>query len=153
LVGGSHPRALERAARLGDGWHPLFTSPEQYADGRAHIDATRRREGLTGRPFTFSYSCPQTRLLAPGESPPAAFSQKIDAPSDYDYVPEPGRAPDGRQRFIGTAEELCEDIGAFASAGVDQIVLRFAMPHDPIDQISHQWRDFHERVLPECRAI
>jgi probable F420-dependent oxidoreductase len=30
LVGGNHERAIERAARLGDGWHPLFTSPELY---------------------------------------------------------------------------------------------------------------------------
>ena len=88
LVGGNHERAIERAARLGDGWHPLFTSPELYARGRARINQIREREGLLmSRPFTFSYSCAQTRLLAPGESPPQAFSQKIHAPDDYEYIP------------------------------------------------------------------
>jgi probable F420-dependent oxidoreductase len=156
LVGGNHDRALERAARLGDGWHPLFTSPELYARGRARINQIREREGLTSRPFTFSYSCAQTRLLAPGERPPPPFSQKVQAPSDYEYIPETSRAPDGRQRFIGTADQLRDDIAAFAAAGVEQIVLRFAMPHDPVvtvDRISEHWRAFSEQVLPTCRVL
>jgi len=156
LVGGNHQRAIERAARLGDGWHPLFTSPELYARGRARINQIRAREGLMSRPFTFSYSCAQTRILARGESPPQAFSQKIQAPSDYEYIPEAGRAPDGRQRFIGTAEELRGDIAAFAAAGVDQIVLRFAMPQDPVvtvDRIGDHWRLFSDEVLPACRKL
>jgi len=156
LVGGNHRRAIERAARLGDGWHPLFTSPEVYARGRARINQIRESEGLTSRPFTFSYSCAQTRLLARGESPPQAFSQKIQAPSDYEYIPEAGRAPDGRQRFIGTVEELQDDIAVFAAAGVEQLVLRFAMPQDPVvtaDRISEHWRLFSEQVLPACRSF
>lgn len=156
LVGGTHDRALERAARLGDGWHPLFISPELYARGRARINRIREREALMGRPFTFSYSCAQTRLLAPGEPAPPPFSQKVQAPSDYEYIPEAGRAPDGRQRFIGTATELRDDIAAFAAAGVEQIVLRFAMPHDPVvtvDRISEHWRAFSEQVLPGYRAL
>jgi probable F420-dependent oxidoreductase len=156
LVGGNHERALERAARLGDGWHPLFTSPELYARGRARINEIREREGLTRRPFTFSYSCPQTRLLAPGEPPPAFFSQKLKAPGDYDYIPEMGRARDGRQRFIGTAEELREDFAAFAAAGVVQIVLRFALPHDAVvtvDRIAAHWRSFSEQLLTSCKAL
>jgi probable F420-dependent oxidoreductase len=156
LVGGNHDRAIERAARLGDGWHPLFTSPELYARGRARINEIRERERLTNRPFTFSYSCAQTRLLAPGEPPPPRFSQKVEAPSDYEYIPETGRAPDGRQRLIGTAGQLRDDIAAFAAAGVEQIVLRFAMPHDPVvttERIGEQWRCFSEQVLPVCRAV
>jgi alkanesulfonate monooxygenase SsuD/methylene tetrahydromethanopterin reductase-like flavin-dependent oxidoreductase (luciferase family) len=156
LVGGNHERAIERAARLGDGWHPLFTSPELYARGRARINQIRESEGLMNRPFTFSYSCAQTRVLARGEPPPQTFSQKIQAPSDYEYIPEIARAPDGRQRFIGTAEELRGDIAVFAAAGVEQLVLRFAMPHDPVvtvDRISEHWRLFSDEVLPACRTL
>ncbi|MEA2945645.1 MAG: hypothetical protein QOI40_975 [Alphaproteobacteria bacterium] len=67
-----------------------------------------------------------------------------------------GRAPDGRQRFIGTAEQLRDDIAAFAAAGVEQIVLRFALPHDAVvtvDRISANWRSFSEQLLPICRAF
>jgi|KBSMisStandDraft_5_1062788.scaffolds.fasta_scaffold356780_1 probable F420-dependent oxidoreductase len=155
LVGGNHDRALERAARLGDGWHPLFASPEVYARGHARITEIRQSEGIT-RPFTFSYSCPQTRLLAAGEPMPAAFVQNTeDAPADYDYVPDTGRAPDGRQRFIGTAAQLHDDIAAFAAAGVDQMVLRFAMSWDdevPPDKIGAQWQAFAEQVMPAVRS-
>jgi alkanesulfonate monooxygenase SsuD/methylene tetrahydromethanopterin reductase-like flavin-dependent oxidoreductase (luciferase family) len=156
LVGGNHQRAIERAARLGDGWHPLFTSPELYARGRARINQIREREGLMNRPFTFSYSCAQTRLLAPDEPAPPAFSQKDQAPGDYEYIPEIARAPNGRPRFIGTAEELRADVAAFAAAGVEQIVLRFAMPHDPVvtvDRIREHWSLFSNEVLPACRAL
>ena len=38
LVGGNHARALRRAALLGDGWHPLFPTPEYYREGRAEIE-------------------------------------------------------------------------------------------------------------------
>jgi alkanesulfonate monooxygenase SsuD/methylene tetrahydromethanopterin reductase-like flavin-dependent oxidoreductase (luciferase family) len=95
-------------------------------------------------------------LLARGEPPPPPFSQKMKAPSDYEYIPEMGRAPDGRQRFIGTAEQLRDDIAAFAAAGVEQIVLRFALPHDAVvtvDRISANWRSFSEQLLPICRAF
>jgi alkanesulfonate monooxygenase SsuD/methylene tetrahydromethanopterin reductase-like flavin-dependent oxidoreductase (luciferase family) len=80
----------------------------------------------------------------------------VQAPSDYEYIPETGRAPDGRQRLIGTAGQLRDDIAAFAAAGVEQIVLRFAMPHDPVvttERIGEQWRCFSEQVLPVCRAV
>ncbi|RYD84598.1 MAG: TIGR03619 family F420-dependent LLM class oxidoreductase, partial [Sphingomonadales bacterium] len=66
LVGGNHAKAHERAALLGDGWHPLFCDPQEYARGRDRITDLRGCEGLAGRPFTFSYSCPRTRLLMPG---------------------------------------------------------------------------------------
>lgn len=156
LVGGNHDRAHERAARLGDGWHPLFCAPDAYARGRDRIGEIRAREGI-GRPFTFSYSCPQTRLLVPGEAMPRAFVQNTDeAPDDYDYVPETGRAADGRQRFIGTAEQLYDDIAAFAAAGVEQMVLRFAMSWDPVitpDRIGEQWQAFAELLLPAAREL
>jgi probable F420-dependent oxidoreductase len=156
LVGGNHDRAIERAARLGDGWHPLFMAPEVYACGREKIMQMRAREGLADRPFTFSYSCPQTRLLAPGESQPAQFSQKHQAPADYEYIPEVGRTDDKRQRFIGTPAQVQADIAVYAAAGVEQIVLRFAMPKDHVitaDRITQQWQTFADRILPACRRM
>jgi len=40
--------------------------------------------------------------------------------------------------------------------GVEQIVLRFALPHDEVvtvDRISVHWRTFSELLLPFCRAL
>ena len=52
-IAGSTAVARRRAARLGDGWHPLRVRPEQLAEGMAEIaelarvkrDATQPRSG------------------------------------------------------------------------------------------------------------
>lgn len=131
LVGGNHPKALDRAARHGDGWHPLWPTPEVYAEGRRRILAHREALGIA-RPFTFSFSCPYTRLLGPGE-PIATFRPTAAEPGleEYAYSPPPPAAEDGRPRFIGAASELAQDLDAYAAAGVKQLVLRFALPWDP----------------------
>jgi probable F420-dependent oxidoreductase len=150
LVGGNHERAHERAALLGDGWHPLFCDPHEYARGRDRIVELRERAGQS-RPFTFSYSCPRTRLLMPGEAPPVESYGLGERPEEYAYIPAIGRAADGRQHFIGTAGQMIEDIAAYAAAGVEQMVLRFALAWDPDitpDRMVEQWEAFAEEVAP-----
>ncbi len=45
-IGGNNPRAHRRAALLGDGWHPLWLPPEEYAAARREILDIRRDAGL-----------------------------------------------------------------------------------------------------------
>jgi len=45
-VGGRTPAALERTARRGDGWLPMFLSPERFAEADAELD---RRLAAAGR--------------------------------------------------------------------------------------------------------
>jgi alkanesulfonate monooxygenase SsuD/methylene tetrahydromethanopterin reductase-like flavin-dependent oxidoreductase (luciferase family) len=148
LVGGNHAKALRRAALLGDGWHPLFLGPEDYARGRGEIERIRREEGIA-RPFTFSLSGPQTRILASGGS---AGRSKV-AQEGTSYAPPVGTDEQGRQRFVGTAEQVLVDCLEMAGAGVEQLVLRFAVPVDPevdLDLHLQQLRLFASEVLPHC---
>jgi probable F420-dependent oxidoreductase len=148
LVGGNHARALRRAALLGDGWHPLFLAPEDYARGRAEIERIRREEGIT-RPFLFSLSGSQARIL-PGDSPAQRTRNAAESSS---YAPAVGVDEKGRQRFIGTADQVREDCLAMAAAGVEQLVLRFAVPLDremPLERHIEQLRRFASEVLPAC---
>src|SRR5271165_7513813 len=62
-VGGNGVRAQRRAALFGDGWHPLWMPDDAYAAGRRRILDERAKANASG-PFTFSYSCPGTRLVA-----------------------------------------------------------------------------------------
>jgi probable F420-dependent oxidoreductase len=64
-VGGASPRALERAARFGDGWMPMGTDPALLAAGLAGL---RRRASELGRPV------PEAIVLGgfPLEDPPRA---------------------------------------------------------------------------------
>jgi len=129
-VGGNAGVALRRAARAGDGWHPLFPTPEAYARGRAAIEAERARRGRTG-PFTWSYSAAATRILdrpaprsgAPSPSVPAGAAAALTRP-EFGYAPAPPTASDGRPRLVGTVEEVVADVRALAGAGVEHLVLR-----------------------------
>lgn len=153
-VGGNIAVAFRRAARLGDGWHPLFPTPEVYARGRSAIEAERARLGIA-RPFTYSYSGPLGRVLdAPRDwaaveqaaSPTAAASR---LPPEFSYSPAPPRADDGRPRLTGTAAELGDDVAAFAAAGVEHLVLRFwttASDLD-VDGVVRQFELFADRFV------
>jgi alkanesulfonate monooxygenase SsuD/methylene tetrahydromethanopterin reductase-like flavin-dependent oxidoreductase (luciferase family) len=123
-VGGNAAAALERAARLGDGWHPLWPAPDSYAEGRHRIEGLRAQEGIERR-FTFSYSCPLGRVLERARDDWAGVSDRRPSRREFGYVPPLPRAEDGRPRFTGTPDQLRDDVDAFAAAGVEHLVLRF----------------------------
>lgn len=47
VIGGNRPQALRRAARLGDGWHPLNLAPDSL---RKRLPVIREEECNAGRP-------------------------------------------------------------------------------------------------------
>ena len=149
-VGGNAPRALRRAATLGDGWHPLWPSPEEYTRDRAVIESLRSEAGID-RPFTFSYSCPRGAVLASpfrGDRRPAP--QGSPSRPEYGYVPPVPRAPDGGRRFTGTVEELLDDVEACARAGVEHLALRFWTSASDLteDGLVEQLTRFATEVMP-----
>ncbi len=153
LVGGNHPNAIRRAALLGDGWHPLFMSEQGYAAGKAEILRLRAEAGNKD-PFIFSYSCPQTRVLAAEAAAIQTVVATVSETQGTSYAPDSPRDSTGRLRFIGTVAQLREDFHAFSRAGVDQIVLRFAVPNDPdigIEAHLDQLRLFAAEVLPQLK--
>jgi probable F420-dependent oxidoreductase len=156
LVGGNHPNAIRRAALLGDGWHPLFMGAEDYARGRGEIERVRAVEKIT-RPFVFSYSAPQTRILPDG-APAIRTASSHERPEDHEssYAPASPLDAGGRQRFIGTSAQLCEDYALFAEAGVEQMLVRPAVPLDPeigIEQFLAQIELFAAEILPFCHGL
>lgn len=149
LVGGNHANALRRAALLGDGWHPLFMDAVGYAQGRAEILRIRQENGIT-RPFLFSYSCPQTKVFTTSEATANLWSDK--AAKGSSYAPGYPRAADGRPRFAGTPEQLSQDCRVFAEAGVELLVVRFAVTRDKIVDVEsylEQLKMFAKDVLPQ----
>jgi alkanesulfonate monooxygenase SsuD/methylene tetrahydromethanopterin reductase-like flavin-dependent oxidoreductase (luciferase family) len=123
-VGGNNVRALERAALLGDGWHPLWVPPDAYRAQRQVIVDRRAAAGLTG-PFTFSFSAGTTRVL--DQVPPAwpELPPKAPAESEFSYAPAPWADAEGRPGLMGTPDQVVSDLVALADAGVEQITLRF----------------------------
>jgi probable F420-dependent oxidoreductase len=154
-VGGNGRRGQRRAALLGDGWHPLFPTPEQYAKGRAFILQLRAEHGLLG-PFRFSYSCPETRILAETASRPAGtgYAGRESLPPDYAYAPAPPVDESGRPLFIGTAEQVGADLRRLESVGVEHVVLRFwaGDPAAGIEDSIDQMERFAAQVRPDFDA-
>jgi alkanesulfonate monooxygenase SsuD/methylene tetrahydromethanopterin reductase-like flavin-dependent oxidoreductase (luciferase family) len=106
-VGGHSKAALRRAARLGDGWHPVGANPAvplPPSELRLLLDELYRlteAEGRDPRSLTISYKAPVYDL-----------SQR--------------QLPSGQRRpFCGDAAQIGEDIDAFARLGVSEIVFDF----------------------------
>jgi probable F420-dependent oxidoreductase len=151
LVGGNGVRAQRRAALLGDGWHPLFPTPGQYAEGRAAISRMRAEGGREG-PFTFSYSCPETRLVDAGSAVPRStgYAGLGELPPDYAYAPAPPRDASGRPLFVGSVEQVTADLRSLVEVGVEQFVLRFwaGDPAAGLEDSLDQMRRFASEVAP-----
>ena len=105
-VGGHSPAALRRAARHGDGWHPVgavAASPLPPDEMRKHLRTLERMTEKEGRDFsalTISYKAPLYDAAIPDR--------------------------DGSRRsFSGTPEEIAGDIRSFAGIGVHELVFDF----------------------------
>jgi probable F420-dependent oxidoreductase len=147
-VGGNAPAALRRAARYGDGWHPLFPTPEQYAASRSRIVDDRARQGRAGG-FTFSLSCAATEIVTSARD---EYQTHVwtDVPDDFNYAPPAPETADGRPRFVGSPDDVAADVAAYADAGVDHITLRFANggPDVDVTQLIAQMELFAAEVVP-----
>jgi probable F420-dependent oxidoreductase len=105
-VGGHSPAALRRAAKHGDGWHPvgaIAASPLPPQEMKAHLQTLKRLTEAEGRDFgalTISYKAPL-----------------------YDTgIPD----RDGTRRsFSGTPHDIASDIRSFAAIGVHELIFDF----------------------------
>ena len=150
-VGGNGPAARRRAATLGNGWHPLFPTPEDYARGREDI-LERRRQSQQSGGFSFSYSCAATHVLTGSEQSPFEGAGSVAAhsvPPEYDYAPPPPRDGSGRLYFVGTPSQVLRDIEVHANAGVEHLTLRFWTTTQSfgLEEFRAQLARFAEHVL------
>ena len=126
-VGGSSPRALRRAARLGDGWHPTGLSPEEFAMGRREIAALAATEKRNIAEITMS-----ARIEV--EVHPGPSSQRAA----------------GRSRLPGhDLAALRAGLEAYAEAGVDHFIL--ALNSGEIPTIRPLMARIANEVIPAFR--
>jgi probable F420-dependent oxidoreductase len=128
-VGGESGPALQRTARLGDGWHPLGTNPKFRLDSlpryRAGIDKLRGMIAKAGRKpedVALTY-----RVNRHGEGLPA-------------------RADDGERRlFSGGSQDIIDDLRAFKALGV--VAVDFSLVGRELDASLTAMKRFREDVL------
>ena len=101
-IGGHSKAALRRAARLGDGWHPvggIAAVPLRPAEMRASLDELYRlteKEGRDPSRLTISFKTP-------------VYDTEI-------------QDPEGRRPFSGTPEQMLEDVDTYARLGVSELI-------------------------------
>jgi alkanesulfonate monooxygenase SsuD/methylene tetrahydromethanopterin reductase-like flavin-dependent oxidoreductase (luciferase family) len=126
-IGGSSPGALQRAAAMGDGWHPTGMSPEEFQQGCQEI----------------------RRLAAAAGRNPQALTMSIRLEVEVHGGPSSQRAA-SRSRLPGdNLEQMLADIRAYQSAGVEHMVL--ALNSGDVSRLTTLMEDIARKVIPQCR--
>ena len=130
-IGGHTPAALSRAARLGDGWHPLgAVDPEPLAppDLSRKVDTLKRLTEQAGRDFS-ALTLSFVGRLSESERP---------------------NTDNDRKPFAGTTEQIVADIEAYRKLGVSEIIFDFRRP-DLGETLARMDR-FAREVMPLTRS-
>ena len=126
-VGGAGPGALQRAAIMGDGWHPSGVAAEDYSISRQNI---------------------QELAMAAGRDPESlTWSARVEV--EAHGAPSSDRAA-SRARISGSnVDQMIAGIAAYQTAGVEHIVL--ALNTGEVARITELMETIAQRVIPEFR--
>lgn len=135
LVGGRSDRALERAARFGDAWLPMWMSPETLAQRGERLAELANEHGRPAPSLSLL-------VLAHVDEDTARAREQADAHLRGQY----GMALDRVERWtaFGTTEAVAEFLEPYTRAGVSEILL-LPLGARPLEQI--------ERLADVTRAI
>src|SRR6202034_2466125 len=116
--GGSAPAVLRRTAAMGDGWVPLFVSPEEYQAGLDRLDAAAVAAGRAPEDIVRAVV-----LFARVGTAKAASTDGTEWLSSLYRIP-----PRAFERNIvsGPADDCAEAIDAFWRAGAQHVVVMVA---------------------------
>ena len=130
-IGGESPRALRRAAELGNGWSPIGSNPqfplhqpEQFQAAIGRLAERCRRADREPSEVEIIYRTHQYRL----EDGPNTSSD--------------------RAQFTGSAEQIAGDIHRYEEMGVGTVTVDFARLSSSIDEMLHHMEEFAMRVKP-----
>jgi alkanesulfonate monooxygenase SsuD/methylene tetrahydromethanopterin reductase-like flavin-dependent oxidoreductase (luciferase family) len=117
-IGGSSPAALRRAAVAGDGWVPLFLTPERYAEAQGHLDQAAAAAGRDPAEIVRSVVV-FVRVGPPREAREAGTAWLS---SLYGLPP----SAFARHLVAGPAEACAEAVDRFRAAGAEHVVVMAA---------------------------
>jgi probable F420-dependent oxidoreductase len=126
-VGGASPGALQRAATMGDGWHPSGVVAEDYSISRRNI---------------------QELAVAAGRDPESlTWSARVEV--EAHGAPSSDRAAT-RARISGSnVDQMIAGIAAYQTAGVEHVI--FALNTGEVARITELMETIARLVIPEFR--
>ncbi len=132
-VGGRSEAAIRRAATLGDGWIPIWVSPERFARGWGEV---RRHAEEAGR---------DPDALEPAVVLPARIGGSVEEAREYlSWRYGVPFAPHHVERYClaGSPEECVERLRAYVEAGARHLVFNVAAsPSSLLEQCERLYRD------------
>lgn len=136
-IGGNSQRALERTARHGDGWIPWSRTPDELQAAARTLRELRAVAGVE-RPIVLA----SQHLVAIG-----ATEADAQATARLTLAARFASLEEGEQRsFVGSPEALARKIAAYASVGVEELILGFISRS--ANEMLQGLRLFAEGVLP-----
>jgi len=142
--GGRNPKALERIARMGDGWLSYVVTPEMFRDGLAGIAATCEKDGRKLERFGTGHL-----LFARIDD---SYERALDAATAHlsqRYAMD-FRKPAARYAALGRPADVAEKVAAFHSAGVRHVLLDHVGPAQERDA---QLERFAREVRPLLQGL
>jgi probable F420-dependent oxidoreductase len=124
-VGGRSPAALRRAGRLGDGWLPIWVSPERYAAGWSEI---RRHAESAGRDPGALVPAVVVPALVADDGPQAR--EHMRAYLGVRYGTSFSQQAVERYCIAGTPTECAARVQGYVAAGIEHIVFNPAVTPD-----------------------
>ena len=116
-VGGRSPAALRRAGRLGDGWMPIWVSPERFAEGWERVRLHASEAGRDPDKLVPAVCLP-ARVEVDGVRARAQVAEHLS--QRYAMAVEPHLVE--RYCLAGTAEECATRVRAYAQAGAQHVI-------------------------------
>ncbi|MFB3091907.1 MAG: LLM class F420-dependent oxidoreductase [Dehalococcoidia bacterium] len=129
-IGGESPPALRRAAALGDAWHPIGSNPryplvtaDQLKESVGRLAQYAERAGRNPSEIEVAYRVPQYRLTDEGHTQP----------------------------FVGSADQIADDIRAFAAVGAKHLVFDFRS--DDVKKSVELIEQFASQIMPKVEDL
>ncbi len=135
IYGGVTTGGARRAAKLCDGFYPIFLDPFARPDRYTKEQEVIRKE-LDG------IGRPHAEFIMMGVS-----SARITASDDHLVQENP------RRICTGTAEQILEDLQAFANEGYSLVVCFLDCPSGKMVELEDQMQQFSENVIPKAKNI
>ena len=114
-VGGRSEAAIRRAGRLGDGWMPIWVSPERLAEGMAGVRRHAAEAGRDPDAIAAAVSCP----ALVGEDAQRRLAEHLQL--RYRMTVEPHLV--ARYCIAGSPDECAARLREYADAGAEHMIL------------------------------
>lgn len=151
IGGKGGPRLLRLVAREADGWNTVWAwTLEDYAARAAALDAACAEAGRD--PATVRRSVGLSTLVGDDEADLAGRFRALQAWTPGGALDGASPGDWGRDKLVGTAEQVLERLEGFAALGVEEVITSFAsVPFAVHDESAVE--AFARSVLPGARTL